>query len=281
MSKIYQNARRFNIDYEFTGFIAFVKGIFILIVEGENEAVKEYYHTARHQEICSNIDVVLYTEVVKQYFAGHSLRLSCSPESDIAFNSFVESNLCWFNEISIERKQQLNQFYTKQFLTNEPVLTNEPITETNSNTNDAGYLHTQQQETIKQVSSVEHFKGQSLRLSAWPDFTQISPVPATVELCAKLLTAAYDYEELVSNTKFAEKEEVDTLLQTFDELALLQCTPTQNKQEALANQGSSKLAFASAINPSQNSSILETKNKKVEKNKGSFYQKMRKFLSLN
>jgi len=222
MAEIFGHARRRNSENGITGVLSFKSGHYIQILEGDDAVVDAVYAKIKKDPRHTNVSTILDRAISKRFFSAWSMRLLQSMNKDLSFINFFDYNSASFSSLDAKKQQLIALFYSK----NRRVKT----------------------------QGLQHFNGETLSLTGWPDQTLLSYSPALISLVALLTVRQHSYRDLVSNHEFGTRFELDQTLNELNELGLLRIhsTPADVVSRAQSNQ-----------------------------TKSGFYNKMKKFLRMN
>jgi len=223
MAEIFSHARRQNAESGVTGVLSFKKGHYIQVIEGDDSVVDALYAKIRKDPRHTGVTTILNTSISERFFPTWSMRLLQSLSKDLYFLNFFDYNNSVFSSLDPQKQQLIALFYSKT-------------------------------RRIKAAHGLQHFSGETLSLSGWPDQTLLAYSPALISLVAQLTVRQHSYRDLMINHEFGTKFELDQALNELNELGLLQIHSTP----------------ANAMPRIQNG----------QQNSG-FYNKMKKFLRMN
>ena len=222
MAEIFGHARRRNAERGITGVLSFKKGHYIQVLEGDDAIVDGIYAKIKTDSRHTSVTTILDIPISERFFPNWSMRLLQSLNKDLSFLNFFDYNNNSFAGLDSDQAQLLKLFYIRKRANKKNVL--------------------------------QHFSGETLSLSGWPDQAVLSYSPALISLVAQLTVKQHSYRDLVGSHEFGTRFELDQTLNELNELGLLQVhsTPAEIAPVSQSDQG-----------------------------KGRFYNKMKKFLRMS
>ncbi|GAA6139534.1 hypothetical protein NBRC116583_32810 [Arenicella sp. 4NH20-0111] len=187
LSKICQVARKNNAETGITGILTFSKGHFLQIIEGDNDAIGHLFDAICKDKRHCDVVKILDTTTDTRSFTGWSMRLISAVGREPSFRKLMSAVQPHLNDLSEEKRRLFSIFY----------------------------------DGIGGAADDNDFEGKSLKLLAWPDFTQIKQSPTLIELCARLTSGTESYADILKSGDFGTKAQIDLFLRQFQQMDIL------------------------------------------------------------
>jgi len=213
LADIFSAARKKNAAAQVTGILSYRGGHYIQVIEGDNEIVDQLFSKIRLDPRHQHVTVLLDFEISQRSLPKWAMKLLESVNKDASFLTFMDRNKRRVCSLDNTQRQLLEIFYDLKG---------------------------------SSLRSKQTYDGKNLMLLAWPDFTAIRLSPTIIELCAQLIKQPYPYNGLLEGQRFGTQQQLDELLNKFDELEILNITDSP-KHNIEVNQVGSPTRFYSKM----------------------------------
>lgn len=109
MDEILMTSREYNSQKNITGCLLFSNNIFLQLLEGKKEDVKNLYHSIKKDKRHSNITLLIEQEVNERMFPDWSLAFYESTITNADMNQFIK-NIIFFTENSEKQTEATDLF---------------------------------------------------------------------------------------------------------------------------------------------------------------------------
>ena len=189
LSQIFRVSKAKNSRAGVSGVITYSNGHYFQVIEGDPQSLQPLYKKILEDDRHSDVQKILDVETTERYFSDFSMRLVSSTFPAKTLEGM--GRLLRDHQCSIEPKHQalLNQFSFR-------------VAE----------------------SEFDAFKGKSIKLTRWPEFSMIQDVPFGIDMSAALVASSHNYDELISSGEFGSQREAEAVVEILKSTDLLMVT---------------------------------------------------------
>ncbi len=112
LSKVYQTARKANVDCGTTGAFFHKQGQFLLVIEGEFTKLQNYLDSEQLAKFSGSVQLVLDLESSAFFFGSSPLLLSPDSDNDLGLKSLLNAEIASFQALQLRHKVAIENFFS-------------------------------------------------------------------------------------------------------------------------------------------------------------------------
>lgn len=197
LAMVYARSRRANSTTGITSVLAYKNGYYLQTLEGLEEKVDSLFEVIKKDSFHKNLLMIFNHPIVDRHFPNWPMKLTSNLQTTEEFILYVESCVTGINNLDPSQLSLLELFIPTIRLYKTKT----------------GY---------SQISKREKIVSIQYSLRKWPNFNEITPTPATLELCAKLVGKSLSHGEIYNSTlNQIQKQNLEATLNQLKKSGLL------------------------------------------------------------
>lgn len=203
LSGIVKSSNR-NKESDMTGFLCYRQGYYIQVIEGPDKEVSQLALKISVDSRHEKFRVFINKRISERIFKDWKVNVFDFIDHDPLLKQFITGYKTEIANLSDAQKSPIQYFYDLNSILDSD--------------------HTN-------INSSQNYKGKSLRLVAWPDFTIINQSQRIIDLCVKLTKQPYPFDLLINDVQMGTHEQIIATLEKFDALGILNVTESELLEE--------------------------------------------------
>jgi len=194
---VYARSRRANSTTGITSVLAYKNGYYLQTLEGPEDTVDSLFETISNDDFHKKIVVIFDRLIIKRNFPDWPMKLTSNLQTTDEFINHVEACVNEINSLDPNQLSLLELF----------------IPTVRSYKTETGYKKSTKKQPEKSIQ---------YSLRKWPNFNEITPTPATLELCAKLVGKSLSHSEIFNTgLNQIQKQHLEETLNKLEKSGLL------------------------------------------------------------